>query len=247
MKLSPEQIQSYKENGFLVIDGFLSAKACDELIAEADDAAQGHYTNILNLHVRKEGFFKLLTSPDVLSMADDIQGARMIPIGSIFFFCKPENVLEQGSHMHQDNYAAKAPYGSYFVCGVAFDDTDESNGALIVYPGSHKLGDLESTPKKNFDFDQSGKIVKAYPIGNEVKIPEGSKPVQLKYSRGSIIFIHGHIVHGAPPNPSKTKWRRKIYLHYIKDGDPFWPGWNARRQIIDRNATFDSVRALQPA
>jgi ectoine hydroxylase-related dioxygenase (phytanoyl-CoA dioxygenase family) len=242
MELKPEQIKSYQDNGFLVVENFLSNAVCDGLIKEAEDTVKGHYTNLLNIHSTTKGFFDLLLNKDLIAMADQIQGARMIPIGSIFFFCKPENPLEQGSKMHQDNYATKAPFGSYFVCGVSFDDTDESNGSLIVYPGSHKFGDLESVPSKNFDFDSSGKIVKAYPIGNEAKIPEGCKPLQLKYSRGSLIFIHGHIVHGAPKNPSKTKWRRKIYLHYIKDGDPFWPGWNARRQIIDRDQTFETFR-----
>lgn len=240
MQLSESQIQSYHENGYLLIDKFLSEKTCNDLIAAADDAAKGHYTNLLNLHFRKKEFFNLLLNPNILAMADAIQGHRMIPIGSIFFFCKPNNPLEQGSKMHQDNYAAKAPYGSYFICSVVLDDSDESNGALIVYPGSHKLGDLESAPSKNFEFDASGKITKAYPIGNEVKVPEEYKPLQLRYSRGSLLFIHGHIVHGAPRNPSHDKWRRIAYLHYIRDGDPFWPGWNARRQIIDRDSTFES-------
>jgi len=247
MKVTQDQIKSYHESGFLVVEKFLSEKVCADLIKDAEEAAQGHYTNLLNIHSRKKGFFNLLLNPEILAMSDEIQSARMIPIGSIFFFCKPENPLEQGSKMHQDNYAAKAPYGSYCICGVALDDTDESNGSLIVYPGSHKFGDLESVPSKNFDFDESGKIVKAYPIGNEAKIPEGCKPLQLKYPRGSLIFIHGHIVHGAPKNPSKTQWRRKVYLHYIKDGDPFWPGWNARRQIIDRDQKFEAFQNLQHA
>jgi len=240
MKPTPEQLQFYRENGYLIVEKFLSGEACDTLIAGAAAVANGHYTNLLNLHARTAEFHQLLTHPEILSMADAIQNARMIPIGSIYFFCKPDNPLEQGSHMHQDNYATKAPYGSYFIAAVALDDTDEGNGALIVYPGSHKLGDLPNTPSKNFDRDKSGKITTAYPIGNPVQIPPEYKPLRLKYAKGSLLFLHGHIVHGAPRNPSKTRWRQKIYLHYIKDGDPFWPGWSAKRQIIERDKPFDS-------
>ena len=236
--ITAERLEFYDQNGYLVVEEYFSREACDRLVHEADRLAAGHYTNILDLHEKSVEFHQLLTHQGILSMADAIQKARMIPLGSIFFYCKPDNALENGSVFHQDNYAVKAPFGSYFVCAVALDDADASNGALLVYPGSHKLGDLANVPSKNFEFDETGRISKVYPIGNEVTVPEGYERVQLRYSRGSLIFIHGHLVHGAPKNPSSTKWRRKIYLHYIKNGDPFWPGWNAKRRLIERDSTF---------
>jgi ectoine hydroxylase-related dioxygenase (phytanoyl-CoA dioxygenase family) len=232
--LSRRQLAFYRENGYLVVEGFVPERRCRDLITKADKAAGGHYTNLLDLHDGSSAFRRLLTDPAILGAADQIQGVRMIPIGSIFFFCKPGNPAENGAVPHQDNYAAKAPYGSYLVCGVALDDADQGNGALVVYPGTHKLGDLPCKPSRNFDLDGSGKIVKAYPIGFQVKVPKRFAPVQLKYSRGSLLIFHGHLVHSAPKNPSADRWRRKIYLHYIKDGDPFWPGWIAKRHLIER-------------
>jgi hypothetical protein len=233
--ITPDQRHFSQENGYLVVEKFLSEEECSPLRAEANRAAAGHYANLLNLHEKSAAFHGLLIHPGILRLADAIQGARMIPIGSIFFFCRPGNELENGSANHQDNYAAKAPYGSYFVCGVALDDADEANGSLVVYPGSHRLGELPSSPAKNFEFDEQGRVSKAYPIGNAVEVPAPFKPLQLRYPAGSLIFLHGHIVHSAPKNPSATRWRRKMYLHYIKDGDPFWPGWNAKRRLIERD------------
>lgn len=234
-ELKQQDLKFYADNGYVVIEKFLTEDTCNTLIQEAGRVAEGHYANFLNLHAKSRLFLDLLTNPDILKCADSIQKARMVPIGSIFFFCKPGNPLENGSHLHQDNYAVKAPYGSYFVCGVALDDADETNGSLIVSPGTHKLGDLPNVPSKNFEFDEEGRVAAAYPIGNPVELPAGYKTVQLKYSKGSLIFLHAHTVHGAPKNPSSTKWRHTAYLHYIKDGDPFWPGWNARRQLIERD------------
>ena len=74
-----------------------------------------------------------------------------------------------------------------------------------------------------------------HPAGNETEVPEGFEPKQLTYSKGSVLLMHGHTLHGAPANPHAERWRRKWYMHYIKDGHPFWPGWNARRNLIDRN------------
>lgn len=232
--LTAGQTDFYRENGYLVIEGFVPRERCASLADEAHAAAGGHYANMLDLHVRSRSFHDLLVDPEILALADELQQARMIPIGSIFFFCKPGNPLEQGSAWHQDNYAPKSPYGSYLVCSVAFDDADESNGSLQVIPGTHKLGDLPSTPSKNFEKDASGKIVQAYPIGNEVVVPPDYEPMTLSYPRGSLIFLHAHLVHGARRNPSPERWRRAIYMHYIKDGDPFWPGWNAKRSLIER-------------
>ncbi len=232
--LTPSQIEFYRESGYLLVERLIPQSVCDAVCAEAESTAGGHYANMLNLHSRSSAAHALLTDPGLLALADQLQQARMIPIGSIFFFCKPGNPLEQGSAWHQDNYAAKAPFGSYLVCLIALDDADPENGALAVVPGSHKLGELPGKPSKNFDFDSSGKIAKAYPIGNEVAVPAGYQPVTLTYPRGSLILIHAHLIHGADRNPSPGRWRRAYYMHYIKDGDPFWPGWNARRQLIER-------------
>jgi ectoine hydroxylase-related dioxygenase (phytanoyl-CoA dioxygenase family) len=233
--LSELQRRFYEESGYLVVEEFLSPRQCDVLAEEADRVAGGHHANLLNVHARSDAFRRLMTDPVLLRYADAIQSARMIPIGSIFFFCKPGNPLEQGSSFHQDNYAAKAPYGSYLVASVALDDAGPENGSLIVFPGTHVLRDLPAEPSKNFEFDAEGRVVAAYPIGNSVAVPDGFAPVQLRYGRGSLLFLHGHIIHGAAKNPSPTEWRRQVYFHYIKNGDPFWPGWNACRQLVERD------------
>ena len=44
---------------------------------------------------------------------------------------------------HQDNCNVHTPNGDdYINVAVAIDSADETNGALIVIPKSHKLGDL---------------------------------------------------------------------------------------------------------
>lgn len=233
--VSAAEIERYHAQGFLLKERVLDAERCDALTREADRLAAGRYHNYLRFHEDSDLFRALITDVALLTMFDTIQHHRMVPIGSIFFFCKPGNDLEQGSRWHQDNYAAKAPSGSYMVAGVALDDADADNGSLVVFPKTHTLGDLPSRPSKNFDMDEHGHVVRAYPIGSDTDVPAGYEPLQLCYSRGSAIFLHAHTLHGAPRNPSPTRWRRMIYLHFIKDGDPFWPGWTAKRTLIDRS------------
>ena len=233
--LSLQEKEFFYENGYLIVEELVSQEFCEQLIKDAEIFAGEAIHNYLNFHRDIDSFNEMMTHPQILDIADQLQDARMIPIGSIFFFGKPNNPLENGSLPHQDNYAAKAPSGSYFVVGLALDDANEENGSLNVYPGSHKLGELPFTESKNFEFDDHGKLIKNYPIGNEVIIPDGLKRKSLTYKKGSIIFMHSNTIHSAAKNCNeKNKWRRKFYMHFIKDGDPFWPGWNAKRQIIER-------------
>ena len=234
ISIGEAQKQFYQEQGYLLIENVLPKVLTDSLVKEADSITDD-YAAKLDVHKKSDLFFSLLKEEHILAAADELLGARMIPIGSIFFYCKPGNVLDNGAVMHQDNYAPKAPYGAYLVTALALDDCNKENGSLIVVPKSHKLRDLESKPAVNFEYSADGSVAKTYAFGSAVKeIPQGYDQVQLEYPKGSLIFMHAHTVHGTEKNPS-TRWRRKIYMHSIKEGNPFWPGWNAKRQLIERD------------
>lgn len=234
-KLTPEQIKSYQENGYLVVKNFLKNHEVEGLVRAAHDYAGDNIHNYLNFHRDVSEFNSTILRSDLHDICDQLNNSRMIPIGSVFFFCKPNNPLENGSNPHQDNYVAKAPFGSYFVASIALDNANAENGALKVWPRSHLLGELPFKDTKNFEFDDDGKLTKAYPIGSECQIPDGYEELILEYKKGDLILLHSHIIHAAEKNVSTNdNWRRQVYFHFIREGDPFWPGWNARRQIMDR-------------
>ena len=230
--LKESQLNFYRQNGYCLVENVVSKEDCRLLIAEANRAAKGKYNLRLNMHQSPE-FHKIHVRKDILAMADQLCEHRMIPIGSVFYFSQPNSTFGS-SVWHQDNFAPKAPHGSYLVIGLALDDADESTGALTVVPRTNFLGDLPVVSKSYLKKDKTGETLQNYPIGMECKIPEGYEPVQLTYKRGDIIFLHGHIIHRSSKNSHPERWRRKIYMHYIKNEHPFWPGWNARRQLIDR-------------
>ena len=41
---------------------------------------------------------------------------------------------------------------------------------LIVYPGTHWLGDAKCDPVPNFQYGKSGEVLRANPIGNNCEI-----------------------------------------------------------------------------
>ena len=226
----------YKKNGYFVARAVISEKECDKLIRNAHRNCKIE-TVTSNLYRSSKMFKELLIDKRILSLADSLLQWRMIPIGDIFFFSKSKNEKEGGSVPHQDNYAQRAEYGAYMAAGLYLDEAIEDNGALRVYPGSHKLGEVKSNPKPNWVYDKKGKIIKANPIGNNCVIPKKfrNKERIVELGRGDILFFHAHLIHYAKKNMSETrKYRRAIYLKYIKNGYAFWPGWTERRELIDR-------------
>jgi len=123
---------------------------------------------------------------------------------------------------------------SYLNLALVLDDADVTNGALMVVPGSHKLGDLPCNPKANFSVDEKGRLYNSSPIGNDCELPKDLPIVQLTYNRGDVLCLHAHTVHKAVKNTHPTRWRRTMYFVYINDGDPFWPGWTAKRELLER-------------
>ena len=242
IKLNLDQHEFYKKNGYLILEKVIDSDTVERLKKDADEHARGFYTNYLDMH--HVGTFKEIHTGSLLcSIADQICSHRAIPIGGIFFFCQPGNPRERGSIWHQDNTAAKAPYGAYLVLAVALDDADEKNGSLIVIPGSHLLGDLPCITKPNFMLDDQGRQV-AIPNGNPCQIPENLPQVQLTYGAGDIVIIHANIIHKAERNTSEDRWRRTMYFVYIKENEPFWPGWLSRRTLLER---FDGEEAKAQA
>lgn len=227
----------YNTNGYIVFRSVLTKKECENFKKEAHRVCKKNITVTSNIYRKSKKFLSLLKNKKILSLADSLLKWRVIPIGDIFFFSKSKNKKESGSVPHQDNYAQRAEYGAFMACGVYFDEALIDNGALRVYPGSHKLGEIKSQPKPNWVYDKNGKIIKANPIGNNTIIPKKfrNKEKIVELNAGDIVFFHAHLIHYAKKNNSEIrKYRRACYLKYIKNGYAFWPGWTERRVLIDR-------------
>ena len=187
---SKKDISFYKRNGYFVARSVFTHSECDSFIKEAHKICKIE-TVTSNLYRKSKRFLNLLKDRRILQLADSLLQWRMIPIGDIFFFSKSKNKKEAGSVPHQDNYAQKAAYGSFMAAGLYFDEAVKDNGALRVYPGSHKLGDLKSNPKANWVYNKKGKIIAANPIGNNTIIPKKFRDKEriVELGRGDVLFF----------------------------------------------------------
>lgn len=120
---------------------------------------------------------------------------------------------------HSDKVLVSPPYvGPYdrdtlAASWLALEASSEANGALIIYPGSHKLS-------KRSLFDGFEDSYEAYTNWLETWLQEnGFKGVTFRAEPGDILFWHGDFIHagGAIQSPSDTPpTRHSLVCHYAR-------------------------------
>ena len=122
-------LRFYWHNGYVIVENFITRRECHKLAGAAANYADGRRRNIYNLHSIEPEFKSLILNESVLSMAEQIQGRRVNPIASRFFFNPPGGV-DRGYPPHQDKHGPGAPYGALLTCGLTLDDSDVETRAL---------------------------------------------------------------------------------------------------------------------
>lgn len=200
-RLTPEQADFYRENGYVHIRGLLDPQEAAfyraelHALAERQGSNDATWTSVKDsgtrlthshdVHFRSAAFTRLLVDPRLTGIAQDIIGPN-VQLHHNKMFIKPP---ERGSPfpMHQDYPYFPHARHSMIAVIIHFDDAPEEKGCVRVYPGTHKLGPLEAVGQDHhLPEDQ-------YPI-------DGATPIPAK--AGDAIFMSYLLVHGSGVNVS---------------------------------------------
>jgi len=226
-QLSNEQISYYRENGFLVIEGFLDAGELEEwrrCTAEAveqrlgsgvlhnqsrpDDYYARVFTQCLRLADTHDGMRRLLLDPRLGQVAATLAGIEGIRIWHDQALIKPPYGNPTGWHLD-------VPYWSFssrdaISIWLALDDATLANGCMYYLPGTHKTARFENAGiGQNLD-----DLFKLYPEWREID------PVACPCPAGSAVFHNGLTAHGAGANMTRHA-RRAMTCGYMPDGCTF--------------------------
>jgi len=225
--LTPEQLQHYATQGYLVLD-LLSKEEVDTVSQEYDalfrrqreDKMECTWgggwqkpTNpsavysIHGLHMHSAVFTRLLTHAPTLAACRQLMGTQNILLHHTKAHTKPPG---KGSPfpMHQDYHYFPFKNDSMMAIFLNLDDSGPENGGLCVYPGSHLLG-----PQK--DVSDSP----AYHYLDDAKFPlSGATPLHLK--RGQVLVFSYLLVHGSPANTSTRERRMLLTQVYAAEDEP---------------------------
>lgn len=235
-ELSKEQLQSYDENGFLVIDNFLSAdeleewrEAVREAIAERNgkkmpsrSAKQGEddginkdgdyfgkvFEQMINLWQTNERVRKIMLDPRIGEMAAKLAGWDGTRIWH-------DQALIKKPWANPTSWHLDTPFWSFsdrraLSIWVALDDASFENGCLYFIPGSHQSTGFDN-PGIGRNMDA---IFETYPTFRTA--PSAAAPMKA----GSCSFHNGLTIHGAGPNMTNG-FRRAMTCAYMPDGAVF--------------------------
>ena len=230
-KLTNHQIQHYNEKGFIApIDIFgreeiqVIRNYFDDLLPRAMAAGWNNY-ELTNWHKHCRGVWDIVTHSKIVDYIQDLLGHTII-LRHSHFFAKLPNDGKRVS-WHQDaSYWPISP-SKVVSAWLAIDDSNESNGAMQVIPGSHIKAQVpytDSTKEENNVLNQT------------VLDPteHGEPPVPLTLKAGQISLHSDWILHGSQPNTSKKR-RCGLAMRFLSSDVRAHLGWN-QHSIICRGS-----------
>lgn len=229
--IGEQDVTFYDENGYLVVPGVLGAEEVAELkdvtkgfveaarkvsvhndiydLEDSHSAGEPRVRRIKTPHLHHEVYRRMVDHPNILSILKRLWGP------SIRFDVSKLNLKAAGYgapvEWHQD--WAFYPHTNDDLCaiGIMIDDVDETNGPLMVIPGSHK------GPILDHHADEGYFCGAIDPRRGEVDFGEA---VKLTGTAGSVTIHHARTLHGSATNTSGKP--RRLLLHQYRAADA-WP------------------------
>lgn len=226
--LTTDQITSYRENGFLVVEDVLDGAEVAELAAGVQQAVDalgkrkiagdsawdwqegdGYYdkvflqrVNLWRLDAVVERY--MLGQGGVAEMATQLAG---VPLR-----CYHDQTLQKAPWANPTAWHLDDPYWPFYTrdaisVWIALDDATLKNGCLHFLPGSHRKVTYDNVGIG----ENVGDLFRVYP---ELATIE---PVAAPVRKGAALFHNGLTAHGAGANMTPG-WRRAMTCAYMPEG-----------------------------
>ncbi len=220
--LSSSQLKQYEENGFISpINIFPEEKAKEirkeiELIENKipeELEKSGRY----NAHLISPLLDEVTHNSKILDAVQSLIGENILVCGTTLFIKNPN---EKGFvSYHQDaKYIGLEPY-NWVTAWVAITDSNEKNGCMKMWSGSHK-NNLRDHDQK---FNEGNLLTRGQTVENVPK----DKTIPLILRAGQMSLHHPTIVHGSDLNKSNDRRIGFVIQSYI--------GTNVK-QVIGKNS-----------
>lgn len=224
--LTGDQQSFYRDNGFLLVKGLLSAaeaasyrRECHELLerlgaVRETDATWGSArsgatgaTVLRHCHdvqYHSAAFTRLLTDDRLGDAASELMGSPNVQLHHNKMFVKPP---EKGSPfpMHQDQPFFPHERHSMTAAIFHFDDAPLEKGCVRVVPGSHKLGPLEHVEEGGWHLP-----FERYPLESALACPAEA---------GDVLIFNYLTIHGSGVNTSNDA-RTTLLVQMRDPSDP---------------------------
>lgn len=229
-ELTPDQIASFEQNGFVAGPRILNQVQIDHLRAELAMMTQpGHagaeFWYEYNSNESRDpgtvlfhalGAWRIgIGMHDILWSAPFTTPASQLLGGAVRFwhdqlFCKP---AKHGGVVawHQDySYWTRTQPMAHLTCWIGLDDATVDNGCVYYVPGSHQWNLLPIT-------GLAGDMNAIRNVLSPEQWEQFQRPVPVQLKAGECVFHHPLTVHGSFENRTANP-RRAVVLNVVRDG-----------------------------
>ena len=208
--LTLKQLKHYEEDGYVTPINVLSLGEADEIRKEIE-FIEKKWPNELEglgrnyIHLISPVFDRVCHNNNILDAVESIIGKNILVCGTTLFVKKPKE--KEFVSFHQDaKYIGLEPY-NWVTAWIAVTESNEENGCMRIWPGSHK----EKLKYHNQKFNEKNLLTRGQTVEN---VPiDKTKPVILK--AGQMSLHHPTVVHGSGLNKSNDRRIGFVIQSYI--------------------------------
>ena len=220
--LSSNQLKQYKDEGFVSpINVFSKEKAKeirDEIeLIEKEMPEELEKSGRYNAHLISPLLDGVTHNPKILDAVQSLIGEDILVCGTTLFI---KNTDEKGFvSYHQDaKYIGLEPH-NWVTAWVAITDSNEHNGCMRMWSGSHK----DNLKQHDQNFNEGNLLTRGQTVNDVPK--ENTTPLIL--SSGQMSLHHPTVVHGSDLNKSNDRRIGFVIQSYI--------GTNVK-QVLGKNS-----------
>ena len=220
--LTSKQLKDYEDHGFVAPIDVLTSDEANEIKTEIEKIEKKWPKELDGIgrnyaHMISPVFDKICHNSKILDAVESIIGKDILVGGTTLFIKDPDN--KGFVSWHQDaKYIGLEPH-NWVTAWVAVTDSNEENGCMRMWSGSHQDNLKEHDQKFNEgNLLTRGQTVKNVPI-------EKTTPLILK--AGQMSLHHPTVVHGSEQNNSNDRRIGFVIQSYI--------GTNVK-QILGKNS-----------
>jgi len=209
-KLSSNQLQEYNDNGYVAPIDILTKDEAFEIKKEIENI-ENKWPNELKgfgrnyVHMISPTLDKVCHNSKILDAVESLIGMNILICGTTLFIKNPHN--KSFVSFHQDAvYIGLEPY-NWVTAWLAITDSNEENGCMRMWPGSHK----DNIRHHDQKYDEGNLLTR----GQTVKNVPLDKTTPLILKAGQMSLHHPTIVHGSGLNKSNDKRIGFVIQSYI--------------------------------
>ncbi len=263
-----EQLEAYKRDGFMLLEGFLSERETKALLAEVEIMASDPEISSREEAIREPGsdivrsVFRVHEINHTLSrLARDrrlVNIARQI-LGSDVYIHQSRANLKPGLfgkefYWHSDfetwHVEDGMPNMRAVSCSILLTDNYEHNGPLMIMPGSHQyfISCVGETPADHYK-QSLRKQEYGVPDPDSLRFLADQGGIRsMTAPAGSVVFFDCNAMHGSNSNISPYPRSNAFFVYNSVENTLNSPkhGLNPRPEHVATREDFSAIKPIEP-